>query len=104
MKAPPSPLLLAAMIRPVSAEMPRSASVARIHVNLTEREARSLVRAATLVADVLRPELFGRNGSASTSPLVTAYQVLIAACERAGVDLGMPLGVTDTTVESSPPG
>jgi hypothetical protein len=91
------------MMGPVSADIPRSARVARIHVDLTEREARSLVRAATLVADVLRPELFARNGSASTSPLVTAYQVLIASCERAGVDLGMPLGVTDTTVDALPP-
>jgi hypothetical protein len=87
----------------VSADIPLSASVARIHVDLTEREARSLVRAATLVADVLRPELFGRDGPASSSPLVTAYQVLIASCERAGVDLGMPLSVTDTTVEALPP-
>jgi hypothetical protein len=91
------------MIRPVSADIPRSASVARIHVDLTEQEARSLVRAATLVADVLRPELFGRDGPPSRSPLVTAYQVLIASCERAGVDLGMPLSVTDTTVEALPP-
>jgi hypothetical protein len=72
----------------VSTELVRTATLARIHVDLTEPEARSLVRAATLVADVLRPELFGRNGSGSESPLVTAYQVLIASCERAGVDLG----------------
>ena len=91
------------MIRPVSAEISRTVGVARIHVDLTEREARSLVRAATLVADVLRPELFAREGSASMSPLVTAYQVLIASCERAGVDLGMPLSVTDTTVDALPP-
>jgi hypothetical protein len=62
---------------------------ARIHVDLTEREARSLACAAMLVADVLRPELFWREGSVSESPLVTAYQVLVAACERAGVDLGL---------------
>jgi hypothetical protein len=91
------------MICPVNFEAPRSTSVARIHVDLTEREARSLVRAATLVADVLRPELFDRDGSAPTSPLVTAYQVLIASCERAGVDLGMPPGVSDATVEALPP-
>jgi hypothetical protein len=62
---------------------------ALVHVDLTEREARSLARAATLVADVLRPELFFRDGSVSESPLVTAYQVVVAACERAGVDLGI---------------
>jgi hypothetical protein len=73
----------------MSTALARTASLARIHVDLTELEARSLVRAATLVADVLRPELFGGNGSASESPLVTAYQVLVASCERAGVDLGM---------------
>lgn len=73
----------------MSIELARTANVALIHVDLTEREARSLVRAATLVADVLRPELFGREGSVAESPLVTAYQVLIASCERAGVDLGM---------------
>ena len=62
---------------------------AMVHVDLTEREARSLARAATLVADVLRPELFWREGSVSESPLVTAYQVLVASCERVGVDLGI---------------
>jgi hypothetical protein len=62
---------------------------ARLHVDLTEREARSLAHAATLVADVLRPELCFRDGSVSESPLVTAYQVLVVACERAGVDLGI---------------
>jgi hypothetical protein len=46
---------------------------ARIRVDLTFREARALARAAALVADVL---------------LVTAHQVLVASCERAGVDLG----------------
>jgi hypothetical protein len=73
----------------VSTDLARTAAVALIHVDLTEREARSLVRAATLVADVLRPELFGREASGAQSPLVTANQVLIASCERAGVDLGM---------------
>lgn len=63
---------------------------ARVHVDFTDREARSLVRAATLVADVLRPELFPREGGVAESPLVTAYQVLVAACERAGLDLGLP--------------
>jgi hypothetical protein len=62
---------------------------AYIRVDLTEREARSLACAATLVADVLRPELFVRDGSVSESPLITAYQVVVAACERAGVDLGI---------------
>lgn len=61
---------------------------ARVHVDLTEREARSLVRAATLVTDVLRPELFNRDPPGAESPLVTACQVLIGACERAGVELG----------------
>jgi hypothetical protein len=64
---------------------------ARISVELTEREARSLIRATTLVTDVLRPELLAIAGRGSESPLITAYQVLLAACERAGVDLGMPL-------------
>ena len=61
---------------------------ARIHVAFTEREARSVIRATTLVADLLRPELF-RGGPPVESPLVTAYQVLVAACERGGVDLGI---------------
>jgi hypothetical protein len=73
----------------VSTDQARRASVARIHVDLTEREARSLVRAATLVADILRPELFRHEPSAGQSPLITAYQVLIAACERGGVDIGL---------------
>jgi hypothetical protein len=72
----------------VSTDQARRASVARIHVDLTEREARSLVRAATLVADILRPELF-RDPAAEQSPLITAYQVLIAACERGGIDIGL---------------
>ena len=60
---------------------------ARVHVELTEREARSLVRAAELVTDVLRRELFGRDRPGAETPLVTACQVLIGACERAGIDL-----------------
>jgi hypothetical protein len=64
---------------------------AGVQVELTEREVRALVRAATLVADILRPELFRSAGSPGEEvPLVTAYQVLVAACERAGVDLGLP--------------
>jgi hypothetical protein len=70
---------------------------ARIRIDLTEREARSLACAATLVADVLRPELFFRDGSVSESPLVTAYQVVVAACERAGVDLGIGAHGTEGT-------
>jgi len=62
---------------------------ARITVALTERELRAMIRATTLVADVLRPELMRQTGSAPESPLVTAYQALIAACERHGVDLGL---------------
>ena len=62
---------------------------ARITVALTERELRAIIRASTLVADVLRPELVRQTGSASLSPLVTAYQVLTAACERHGIDLGL---------------
>ena len=73
----------------MSTDQAGRASVARIHVDLTEREARSLVRAATLVADILRPELFRRDAAAEQSPLITAYQVLIAACERGGVDIGL---------------
>lgn len=73
----------------MSADQARRASVARIHVDLTEREARSLVRAATLVADILRPELFRRDAAAEQSPLITAQQVLIAACERGGVEIGL---------------
>ena len=59
---------------------------ARVHVDFTEREARSLVRAAALVTDVLRPELFTRDRPGAESPLVTACQVLIGACERAGIE------------------
>jgi hypothetical protein len=62
---------------------------ARITVALTEREVRAIIRATTLVADVLRPELVRQTGSAHESPLVTAYQALTAACERHGVDLGI---------------
>ena len=73
----------------MSTDQARRASTARINVDLTEREARSLVRAATLVADILRPELFRHDAAAEQSPLITAYQVLIAACERGGVDIGL---------------
>ena len=62
---------------------------ARVRLELTEREARALIRATTLVADVLRPELLAHDLTAKQSPLVTAYQVLIGACERAGVDIGL---------------
>jgi hypothetical protein len=62
-------------------------SQARVRVDLTEREARSLVRAAGLVTDVLRPGLFGGDGGRADSPLLTACQVLVGACERAGIDL-----------------
>ena len=62
---------------------------ARVTVELTEREARAVIRATTLVADVLRPELVRQTGSAPASPLVTAFQALIAACERCGVELGL---------------
>jgi hypothetical protein len=61
----------------------------RITVALTEREVRAVIRATTLVADVLRPELMRQTGSAPESPLVTAYQALTAACERHGIDLGL---------------
>ena len=60
---------------------------ASVRVHLTEREARALARATALVVDVLRPELLGGVDSGSESPLVTAHQVLVAASERAGVDL-----------------
>jgi hypothetical protein len=67
---------------------------ARIRVELTELEVRSIVRATTLVADLLRPELFRiGGGSVSESPLITGYQTLVAACERAGIDLGLGAGV-----------
>jgi hypothetical protein len=62
---------------------------ARIDVSLTEREIRAIIRATTLVADVLRPELLRQIGSTHESPLVTAYQTLTAACERHGIDLGL---------------
>ena len=62
---------------------------ARVVVSLTEREVRAIIRATTLVADVLRPELVRQTGTSSESPLVTAYQTLMAACERHGVDLGL---------------
>jgi hypothetical protein len=77
---------------------------AGVHVDLTEREVRSLALAATLVADVLRPELFWRDGSVSESPLVTAYQVLLAACERVGVDLGLATGRAEPDPPSLAPG
>ena len=70
---------------------------ARITVALTEREVRAVIRATTLVADVLRPELMRQTGSAPESPLVTAYQALTAACERHGVDLGLGRGVPRVT-------
>jgi hypothetical protein len=70
------------------ADPPRRAG-ALVRVELTAREARSLIRATTLVADVLRPDLLRRDGVTSDSPLITAYQALIAACERCGVDLGL---------------
>ncbi|HEY6459402.1 MAG TPA: hypothetical protein VIY73_04600 [Polyangiaceae bacterium] len=60
---------------------------ASVAIALTEQEARSLVRASTLVIDVLRPELFSSTGRATASPLVTACQVLVAACERAGISI-----------------
>lgn len=66
----------------------------RITVALTERELRAVIRATTLVADVLRPELMRQTGSAPESPLVTAYQALTAACERHGIDLGLGARVT----------
>jgi hypothetical protein len=62
---------------------------ARIRVELTEREVRAVIRATTLVADVLRPELLRDDAAALDIPLVTAYQALIAACERNDVDLGL---------------
>jgi hypothetical protein len=62
---------------------------ARVDVSLTEREIRAIIRATTLVADVLRPELLRQIGSTPESPLVTAYQTLTAACERHGIDLGL---------------
>jgi hypothetical protein len=62
---------------------------ARVRVELTEREVRAVIRATTLVADVLRPELLRDDAGAQDSPLVTAYQALIAACERNDVDLGL---------------
>jgi hypothetical protein len=71
-----------------AAHLPQRAE-ARIRVELTEREARAIVRATTLVADVLRPELLRECAASYESPLVTAYQTLIAACERHGVDLGL---------------
>jgi hypothetical protein len=62
---------------------------ARVRVELTEREVRAVIRATTLVADVLRPELLREDAAPHDSPLVTAYQALIAACERNDVDLGL---------------
>jgi len=71
---------------------------ARIHVELTELEVRSVVRATTLVADLLRPELFRTRGREMAEiPLITAYQTLVAACERAGIDLGLGAGVRPQT-------
>jgi len=81
---------LSAFVSERSAEprMPRRDG-ARVAVTLTEREVRAIIRATTLVADVLRPELVRQTGTSSESPLVTAYQTLIAACERSGIDLGL---------------
>jgi acetylornithine deacetylase/succinyl-diaminopimelate desuccinylase-like protein len=80
----------------ISATVPKTATAAiprrpgaRVDVSLTEREIRAIIRATTLVADVLRPELIRQTGSAPESPLVTAYQTLTAACERHGIDLGI---------------
>lgn len=70
------------------AAAPRRAG-APVRVELTAREARSLIRATSLVADVLRPELLSRDEATTDSPLITAYQALLAACERCGVDLGL---------------
>jgi hypothetical protein len=64
---------------------------ARVHIALTDREARAVVRATALVADLLRPELFRHGGQAEESPLITAHQVLRAACERCGVNLGLDI-------------
>ena len=60
---------------------------ARVHVDLTEREARSLVRAAELVTDLLRPDLFDRDRPGAESHC-RSLPVLIGACEPAGLDVG----------------
>ena len=64
---------------------------ARVHIAFTDREARAVVRATALVADLLRPELFRHGGQATESPLITAHQVLRGACERCGVNLGLDI-------------
>lgn len=75
---------LAAVLARRAAHEPR-----RVALELTEHEVRALVRAATLVADLARPDRAGAE-----SPVVTACQKLVAACERRGIDLaaGMPGG------------
>ena len=67
---------------------PRRAD-ARITVALAEREVRAIIRATTLVADVLRSGLVRQTGSAPDSPLVIAHQALTAALQRHGIDLGI---------------
>ena len=64
---------------------------ARVRIALTDREARAVVRATALVADLLRPELFRHGAEATESPLITAHQVLRGACERCGVNLGLDI-------------
>jgi hypothetical protein len=59
---------------------------ADIEVHLTERECRSLVRACSLVLDVLRPEM-GERWRNEPPVLSTARAVLTAAAEREGFDL-----------------
>lgn len=64
---------------------------ADLPIDLTQWEARALVRAIDLVVHTLRPHLFAdRPGQhrVTQPPLITARQVLIAACERAGYDTG----------------
>lgn len=58
-----------------------------VHLDLNPREARVLARAADLLTVTLRPELQAHGRVVTESPLVTAHEALLAACERAGVDV-----------------
>ena len=59
-----------------------------VTVTFTVREARSAVRAIDLVVNDLRAALFANKLPGGLQPpMVDAHEVLVAACERAGVDI-----------------
>lgn len=76
--------------RPLTGEVRLKRMDACVHVDLTPREARALVRGLDLVMSVLRPELFPPDRQRVTPPpMAEAQAVIIAAAERAGVDIGL---------------